>query len=75
MNKAIWQGIAMKIRYSDTECEANYLKIKWLENKIEDTVLMRNVSVQYIQRKGQMPLRNIFVGITWKNQFSTSLFK
>ena len=65
----------MKIWYSDTEYEANYLKIKWLENKIEDTVLMRNVSVQYIQRKGQLPPGNIFVGITWKNEFSTSICK
>ena len=40
-NKEIWQGMVMRIFYSDTECDVNDLKVNWLGNKIEDRVLIK----------------------------------
>ena len=39
-NKQNWQVIVIRIPYSDTECDVNYLKVKWIENKTEDRVLI-----------------------------------
>ena len=49
--KVIWQGKVMRIPYINMLCDAYYLRTKWLDNKTEDRVLIKNVSLEYIKIK------------------------
>ena len=44
MTRTIWQGKVTKIPHSDMENDDNNLKLKWIDNKTEDELLMKCVS-------------------------------
>ena len=63
LKREIWQGTAMRIPCNDNKRDKNYLKVKWTDNKTEDIVLIKNVSVGYIQRRVTTSTYNYFSGI------------
>ena len=65
-NKANWKCMVIRIPHRDLECDANYLRIKWIENKAEDTVL-----IKYLKKRFSIGTQSISVGLIWKNQLRT----
>ena len=59
-NKAIWQGMVMRIPYSDMVCDANDLNVKWIENKTEDIVLIKKVSIEYVNEIAPLATQKYF---------------
>ena len=62
----------MKIPFSDRKEESKYLKIKWLDTRMEEKVLTRYISLDY---ESQYLLSSTIMYPTWKKQYMTSLKK
>ena len=45
--KLIWRGRVLLIPYSKNKEDREYLKIKWINSRKEDTILIKNVSLNY----------------------------
>ena len=43
----IWKGKVMKIPFSDRKEDSKYLKIKWLDTRMEEKVLTSYISLDY----------------------------
>ena len=47
--KSIWKVVVTILPHSDVECDTNYLKVKWLDNKTEYIIFTNHLSVEYIK--------------------------
>ena len=49
--KEIWRGTVLLIPYSKKKEDREYLKIKWMDTRKEDRILIKNVSLNYSKKK------------------------
>ena len=48
--KEIWRGTVLLIPYSKNKEDREYLKIKWMDTRKEDRILIKNVSLNYSKK-------------------------
>ena len=50
VKKSIWLGRVMQIPFSDRKDDSEYTKIRYIDTKKEDKVLINNVSLYYSKK-------------------------
>ena len=60
--KEIWRGRVLLIPYSKNKEDREYLKIKWIDSRKEERILIKNVSLNYSKKRVPMPTQQYFNG-------------
>ena len=68
--KEIWRGRVLLIPYSKNKEYREYLKIKWIDTRKEDRILIKNVSPNYYKKEYQCPRNSTLMEHTWRKQFT-----
>ena len=68
--KEIWRGTVLLIPYSKKIEDREYLKIKWMDTRKEDRILIKNVSLNYSKKEYQCPRNSTLMEHTWRKQFT-----
>ena len=64
--KAIQQGIVIQIPYSIKEEDSEHLKVKQVDFRKEERVLIRNVSISYSKKESRSLLNSTTMEPTWR---------
>ena len=60
--KEIWRGRVLLITYSKKKEDSEYLKIKWIDTRKEERILIKNVSLNYSKKRVSVPTQQYFNG-------------
>ena len=60
--KEIWRGRVLVIPYSKNKEDREYLKIKWIDTRKENRILIKNVSLNYSKKRVSVPTQQYFNG-------------
>ena len=61
VKKAIWKGRAIKTPYSIKEEDSEHLKIKWIDSRKEETVLIKN-NYRLLQKRVSVSIQQCYNG-------------
>ena len=64
----------LSIPYSKKE-DNGHLKIKWTDSRIEDRIIIKNVSLKYYKREFRCPHNSTLMVHTWRKQSMISPLK
>ena len=67
-NKNIWEGMVIKIYFSDVPENAKHLKLIWIDTKKEESILLIKKSKEYKQKGYLYQLRDTRMEGLWINQ-------
>ena len=73
--KEIWRGRVLLIPYRKNKEDREYLKIKWIDTRKDNRILVKNVSLNYSKKEYQCPHNSTLMEHTWRKQFTISPLK
>ena len=62
VKKSLWQGRVIQTPYSIKEEDSEHMKIKWVDSRKEERVLIKNVSIGYSKKRVSVPTQQYYNG-------------